>query len=74
MKGLYHIYVLISFIIGSVLIDLDHKNFSIKGFVSAFFGHPTNLVRGFLHEPIVFYCLLALTFGVFIHFKMDGVL
>ncbi len=77
MIGIYHFLVGISFFFGTVLLDLDHRPWIWKEMIGCIFkkSYGENLMqRGVLHSWYVFYLLLSLTLGVFIHLKMDGVL
>lgn len=75
MIGWAHIAVGLCFIFGAVLIDIDHVvSCNWENINKAFNGEPNNCRRGFLHNPIIFWCLLALTIGLFIHLKMDNLI
>ena len=81
IKGIYHLIIAIAFLSGTFLIDLDHRPFNIKEMVTSMFyrcggdtGRTCIMQRGVLHNKFTFYFLAALTAGVYIHLKMDGIL
>ena len=75
MNGYIHLLIAICFIAGTFLIDFDHfTSCSVKQMIGEFKGIESGCERGILHNPIILYCLIALTLGLFIHYKMDGVL
>ena len=81
MEGYKHLIITFAFILGAFLIDLDHYKLGLKTMISGFFDLNSSPCKDIqnrdncpLHRPILFYSLTALTLGVYIHFKMDGVL
>ncbi len=77
------IVLILLFSLSALWIDLDHYKLGFKTLVAGFFDINNKEFNCtleekekicFLHKPILFYSLFALTLGVYIHFKMDGVL
>ena len=64
------------FLAGVFLIDIDHvTSCNFKELKQEFNGNgDAGCERGIFHSPVLFWCLLALTIGVYIHFRLDGVL
>ena len=75
MNSWMHLLVVVFFLAGAFLVDFDHLgSCSFKELWDAFNGKDQTCERGILHNPMIFYCLLALTVGLGIHLMMDGVL
>lgn len=82
MEAWKHILVWLVFSLGmflsSVLVDSDHSgNFSQKWKCLTKNECSDNMRRGFLHNPVVQFCLLALFYGLAIgltfHMLMDNI-
>jgi len=75
VNGIAHLAVALCFVATMVFLDLDHLgSCSLKEIGKAFNGEQNECSRGFLHNPLIFWCLLVLVIGLFIHLKMDGIL
>ena len=75
MIGLKHLGIAVIFFMGTFLIDLDHHGLDFQSGWAGFIGQPmiNGATRGFLHTPLTFYILLALTLGVGLHLLCDTV-
>lgn len=78
MEGYKHLIIALFFLAGTFLIDLDHYKMGFKEMFIGLFSldkmQCKERINCQLHKPIIFYISLAFTLGLFIHFKMDGVL
>ena len=75
MNGWFHLFVALSFALGMVAVDLDHiRSCSKQELIKAFNGEQNKCERGFLHNPLILYCLVALTLGLALHLYMDKII
>jgi len=75
-SGWVHLFVALSFLASAFLLDVDHiPSCNFKELRQEFNGNgDAGCERGIFHNPIIFWCLLALTVGLFIHLKLDGLI
>jgi len=76
MNGWCHLAVAFCFTLGAFLIDFDHLTTcdNLKDLTAGFNGVKHTCSRGIFHNPMILYCLVALTLGVALHFWMDKII
>ena len=75
VNGWAHLAIGLCFFAGTFLIDVDHvASCNRQELAKAFNGEQNECSRGFLHNPLILYCLVALTLGLALHLYMDKII